>query len=128
MVLLQEGEYLVEICCQMNKEIRFNKIIIFRQHYIGQWPIQCWLISFMFFIIFHGETKSLLQEKEYNWAISHQIKKEIYLISIISLFGQHCIFSLRLTITHFVFYVFGLPSSAESEENPPSRMNTQLIH
>ena len=31
-------------------------------------------------------------------------------------------------ITHFVFYVFGLPSSEESKENPPSRMDTQLIH
>ena len=31
----------------------------------------------MFFIIFHGEKKSLLQEKEYNWAISYQIKKGI---------------------------------------------------
>ena len=61
----------------MNKGICFNKIIIFGQHCIGQWPIQCWFISCMFFIIFHGEKKSLLQEKEYNWAISYQIKKEI---------------------------------------------------
>ena len=65
------------IFCQMNKGIRFNKIIIFGQHCIGQWPIQCWFISCMFFIIFHGEKKSLLQQKEYNWAISYQIKKEI---------------------------------------------------
>ena len=33
----------------------------------------------MFFIIFHGEKKGLLQEKEYNWAISYQIKKRIRL-------------------------------------------------
>ena len=28
---------------------------------------------------------------------------------------------------HFAFYTFGLASSEESEENPPSRINTQLI-
>ena len=37
--LLQEGKHLLEICCQMNKGICFNKIIIFRQYCIGQWPI-----------------------------------------------------------------------------------------
>ena len=58
MVLLQEGEHLLEICCQMNKGIRFNKIGIFGQHCIGQWPIQYWFISCMFFIIFHGEKKN----------------------------------------------------------------------
>ena len=35
----------------------------------------------MSFIIFHGEKKRLLQEKEYNWAISNQIKKGICLYS-----------------------------------------------
>ena len=76
-VLLQEGEHLLEIYCQMNKIICFKKIIIFGQHYIGQWPIKCWFISCMFFITFHGEKKSLLQGKEYNWAIYYEIKKEI---------------------------------------------------
>ena len=28
---------------------------------------------------------------------------------------------------HFAFFTFGLASSEESEENPPSRINTQLI-
>ena len=62
----------------------------------------------------------------------------------ISIFGQHCtgqwpiqcwfissmiliIFHFRLTITHFIFYTFGLVSKEESEENPVSRINTQLI-
>ena len=76
-VLLQEGEHLLEISCQMNKIMDFKKIIVFGQHCIGQWHIQCWFISCMLFIIFHGEKKSLLQQKEYNWAISYQIKKEI---------------------------------------------------
>ena len=61
----------------MNKGIRFLKSIIFGQYWIGQWPIKCWFISCMFFIIFHGDRKSLLQENEYNWAISYQMKKEI---------------------------------------------------
>ena len=38
------------------------------------------------------------------------------------------LFNVRLTVTHFVFYTFGLASMEESEENPPSRINTQLIH
>ena len=87
----------------------------------------------MFFIIFHGEKKSLLQEKKYNWAISYQIKKGICFNIYKSAYSENIsyasyLFNARLTITHFVFYVFGLPSSEESEENPPWRMNTQLIH
>ena len=72
----------------MNKGIRFNKISIFGQHCIEQCPIQCWFISCKFFIIFHGEKKSILQEKEYNRAISYQIKKGI---RFNILFGQHSI-------------------------------------
>ena len=34
-----------------------------------------------------------------------------------------------LTFMHFAFYAFGLlPSSEESEENPPSRMNMPRLH
>ena len=61
----------------MNKGICFNKISIFRQHCTGQ-PGQCWFISCMFFIIFHGQKKIILQDKEYNRVISDQIKKGIY--------------------------------------------------
>ena len=42
--------------------------------------------------------------------------------------GTSYLFNVRLTVTHFVFYTFGLASMEESEENPPSRINTQLIH
>ena len=52
MVLLQEG-YLLEIYCQMNKGICFDKISIFGQHFVGQWLIQHWFVSSMVFIIFH---------------------------------------------------------------------------
>ena len=87
----------------------------------------------MFFIIFHGEKKNLLQENEYNWAISYQIKKGICFNVYKSAYSDNTakasyLFNVRLTITHFVFYAFGLPSSEESEENLPSRINTQLIH
>ena len=59
----------------MNKGIHFNNISIFRQtawgnlFNVGLFHV-CSLLSSM-------ERKSLLQEKEYNWAISYQIKNRI---------------------------------------------------
>ena len=86
----------------------------------------------MFFTIFHGEKKSLIQEKEYNWAISYQIKKGICFNIYKSAYSDNIVqasylFTVHLPITHFVFYAFGLPSSEESKENPPARMNMHFI-
>ena len=93
------------------------------------------LVYFMYVLYYlpWREKKSLLQEKEYNWAISYQVKKGICFNIYKSAYSNNItwavyLFDVRLTITHFVFYAFGLPSGEESEENPLSRMNTQLIH
>ena len=67
----------------MNKGIRFNKISTFRQHCVGQWPIHCWVFLFHVCSLLSSTDRNkkpqnfkiLLQEKEYNSAISYQIKK-----------------------------------------------------
>ena len=69
----------------------------------------------------------------YNWAISCQIKKGIcFDINQLIRTTLHrlpsYLFNVRLRHAHFVFYTFRLDSSKESEENPPSRINIQLIH
>ena len=53
----KKDKILLEICCQMNKRIRFDNISISGQHCIGQRSIQCWFISSMVFVIFHWEKK-----------------------------------------------------------------------
>ena len=42
------------------------------------WIVQCWFISYMFFIIFQRQKifKVLHQKSRYNWDISYQMKKE----------------------------------------------------
>ena len=68
---------------------------------------------------------NFLPNKEIKKEICFDIYKSAYSDNIA--WASH-LFNVRLTITHFVFYVFGLPSSGDSEVNRPSRMNTQLIH
>ena len=108
--------------------------VVTRCHSLSLVVIRCHLLYHssvflctIFFIIFYGE-------KQKNRAISYHIKKAI----CFNIYKSACsdniakasgyLFNVCLTIMHFVFCTFGLASSEESEENPPSRIIMQLIH
>ena len=57
--------------------------------------------------------------------ISSNIYQSVYLDNIAQV---SYLFNVHLTITHFVFYRFGLVSKEKNEKNPPSKINMQLIH